>query len=78
MSESLPAWVVFRYDIQRACWEEVGMTHARTAVDAFRKVVLPPPNVAELPMGGRYRIFTTQDSAHLAVEFNLRDLDAAA
>lgn len=72
----LPAWIVFRYDLQKMSWEEVGVTHSGTAGDAFRELVLPPAYAAELPKAGEYRIFPLEGSAHLAVEFNLRDLDA--
>ena len=74
----LRTWLVLRYDIQRDVWEEVGCTNAPDAGAAFRHVVVraTDPAVAHGPRVGEYRVVTLADSAHLGVEYSLRDLDA--
>lgn len=76
MSADLPAWIVFRYDMQRDGWHEVGSCSAADAGAAFRHVVLPAPGVDCPPLLGQYRILSLEGSAHFGVELNLRDLDA--
>lgn len=75
-----PVWMVLRYEPEYdRMWREIGCVNMQDPGAAFRHVVFGPPNTRrDMPTPGEYRVVRIDTGAHIAVEINLRDLDAEA
>lgn len=59
-----------------AIWEQVGTCIAPDPGTAFRKVVLRPGEAVLSNVHGEYMAFGMDNTAHIAAELHLRDLEA--
>ena len=75
MPDDRNTWAVFRHNIEQDTWFLVGCTTAATAGDAFRFLVMKPGRVFDCNNIAEFRVFSLKDSARLAIELQLRDLN---